>query len=79
MEDNNTLTVEEGQAEAGEIKVFNVTAENGKKFVMRRQDPYGFWTVRAQAGRNPDVLAGQYTTTSAALSGIKHYMSTKEA
>jgi hypothetical protein len=47
------------------------------KLRLRRQDPYGFWTVSYERGAAPDVLSGQYTSVSEAEKAIQSYLDSK--
>lgn len=47
-----------------------------QKFHVERTDPHGFWRIRTDKGRLPDILQGQYTSSMNAINAIESYTRT---
>ncbi len=50
----------------------------GINYRLQFKDPYGFCVIRAEKGRTPDELSGQYTMQSLAEAAIRTYHAKKE-
>lgn len=51
-----------------------VLLDNGNKYHVEQQDPYGFWAVHMDKGQTPDALKGLFTTANKAYTAIQEYV-----
>lgn len=54
------------------LRTINLT--NGNKINLKRNDPYGFWSVHYERGQVPAQLQGLYTESEIALQAVKAYI-----
>ena len=51
-----------------------VTLSNGSSLTLKREDPYGFWSVHYEKGQVPERLKGLYTSPHEAMKDITNYL-----
>ena len=48
--------------------------KTGNKIYLRREDPYGLWSISFERGRVPSALTGMYTTAEQGRAAIHKYV-----
>lgn len=51
-----------------------VIHEGTNPVVIRRKDPFGFWSIHYRRGPVPEGLKGDYTTPWKAREAFEHYL-----
>lgn len=54
--------------------VRTIKLPDGNKLNIKRNDPYGFWTIHFHAGQVPEHLRGQYTSIDIARREVDLYL-----
>jgi hypothetical protein len=55
-----------------------IEVENGSPFLVRQEDPFGFWYVRREHGQVPEKLQGAYTTFGFANDAVQLHVNSQK-
>lgn len=59
------------------LRVRSINLAGGNKINVKREDPFGFWTISWERGQLPDYLKGQYTSFEEARKAVEAYLAQK--